>query len=321
VVAIAQSLGLGAQFNQQIVGGSPIRVRVRGMDPRAAGYDGYRLGQNRRGAHDMDVLAELRAPRTVDGPYDTLLITERHDLLNVLLWEDTIRYLRHFHDRVTEHEPRATTFLYHSWLGVRDLDAPQSWITYERAAVRAWECVAERVNVSLEAEGKPSRVVPLPSGVALTELVERALAGRVAGLSGGSPREVMRRLFTDQVHPTRVGMHYLALVSFATIYGRSPVGAAVPRDLDASLVRELQALAWEVVERYRTTLREHGLAACRAYVRDSFCAAFLDYLPPRHPGERQSTLARCADRFGDQSSGGPFTYDRARDSVYWLRAP
>lgn len=319
-MAIAQSLGLGAQFNQQIVGGSPIRVRVRGMDPRAAGYDGYRLGQNRRGAHDMDVLAELRAPRTVDGPYDTLLITERHDLLNVLLWEDTVRYLRHFHDRVTEREPRATTYLYHSWLGVRDLDAPQSWITYERAAVRAWECVAERVNVSLEAEGKPSRVVPLPSGVALTELVERSLAGRVAGLSGGSPREVMRRLFTDQVHPTRVGMHFLALVSFATIYGRSPVGAAVPRDLDASLVRELQALAWEVVERYRTR-RAPDLAACRAYVRDSFCAAFLDYLPPRHPGERQSTLARCADRFGDQSSGGPFTFDRARDSVYWLRAP
>jgi len=321
IVAIARSLGVEAEFNQQIVIGSPIRVRVRGMNPRATGYEGYRLGQNRRGGHDMDVLAEIRAPNTVGGSYDTLLITERHDILNVLLWEDTVRYLRHFHDRIVERRPNAKTYLYHAWLGIRDPDAPQAWIAYERSAVKMWECIAERVNVSLEAENQTSRVEPLPSGVALTELVERALAGRIPGLSGGSSGDVLRRIFADQVHPTRVGMHYLALVSFATIFERSPVGAAVPQDLDASLVLLLQSLAWEVVDGYRSNRRLHGLSACRAYVRDSFCSAFLDYLPPRHPGERQSTLARCRDQFGEHSSGGAFSFDPGRDAAYWLRAP
>ena len=50
-------------------------------------WPGYRTGKNKTG-QDMDVIAELLAPQTL-GPgeqYDTLVITERHDILDTIRW-------------------------------------------------------------------------------------------------------------------------------------------------------------------------------------------------------------------------------------------
>jgi hypothetical protein len=313
IVSIARSLRLKASFNEQIVLGSPIRVRVRGMNPAAADYPGYRTGKNRDGARDMDVLRELHTPRTVDGAYDVLLITERHDLMNVLVWEDTVRYLRHFHDRLVEREPRGQTFLYQAWQSVSNLEDPKDWIAVEREMGAAWSCVAERVNTSLAAEGKPQAIVTVPTGDALVALVDRALAGGIPALRGDSPRTTLRRIFTDDVHLTREGVHFMALVSFATIFGRSPVGATPPLGMNAALARQLQELAWEVVSSRKPQTR--GLPACRKLMRERLCAASSQYR--KQPGE----LGPCQGAFDDKTRTGPFHYDAKMDASYWLPPP
>jgi hypothetical protein len=68
VAGIAEAEGQSVHWNQQIVIGSPIRVRTWG----SGDWSGYRQGKNRSGS-DMDVVTELRSPRTLGAGerYDT----------------------------------------------------------------------------------------------------------------------------------------------------------------------------------------------------------------------------------------------------------
>jgi len=140
LAAIAASLGHPLQWNRQYMVGSSIRARVRGAKapPGETGWSGYHQGSN-RDSENMDVLAELRQPRTVTGgPYDVLLITEEHGLLGTMVWNDTVRYLRHYHDRFIDANPAGRTLFYESWLGLDDKNDPRRWIAYERAASPIW---------------------------------------------------------------------------------------------------------------------------------------------------------------------------------------
>ena len=51
-----------------------------------------------------------------------------------MIWHDTVRYLRHFHERFIAANPRGTTWFYESWLYVSDKDDPRRWIAFEREA-------------------------------------------------------------------------------------------------------------------------------------------------------------------------------------------
>src|ERR1700752_3843257 len=44
LVHITKSLGVSSEYNQQIVIGSPLRVRTRGNDPNSKDFPGYQLG-------------------------------------------------------------------------------------------------------------------------------------------------------------------------------------------------------------------------------------------------------------------------------------
>lgn len=314
IVTTATSLGLEASYNEQIVLGSPIRVRTRGAAGGQTGWDGYSTGKNRGGGSGLNVIAELATPATIEGPYDTLIITERHDLVNTLIWEDTVKFVRHFHDRLVDGNPRGITYVYHSWLSVQDRDDPSGFIAYERAIYPAWECVAERVHVSLAAEGSSSEIVPLPAGIALTDLVELAVAGDVEGLSESTTSATIDRIFADAVHLTPLGAYYVSLVTFATVYRRSPIGASPPAGIDPGLAARLQAIAWDSVSRHFDTDRR-GMAACRAYMRDVACDAFGDYM------DSPSAASACHNVFGDDYVEGPFRYDAATDADYWYPSP
>jgi hypothetical protein len=224
----------------------------------------------------MDVLAELADPAhiTEGARYDTLVIAERHDLLLVIRWEDTVRYLRHFHDRVVEANDEARTFLFHAWLAI-DKDAPQAWIDYERAAADAWACVASKVDLTLEDEGRDDRVEVLPAGAALVALVERVLAEDVPGITGASSRERLDAVFLDDVHLTPLGRYYVALVIYAFISGGSPEGAAFPDVVDPETAAALQSIAADFASAYRADAPDLPLdmGECRALATD-LCAPF-----------------------------------------------
>ncbi len=301
VEGIARSRGKSVNWNQQNVIGSPLRVRTWGNGDWA----GYSMGKNREG-QNMNVLAELRAPRTLgEGErYDTLVVTDRHDIPGVLQWENTVGYLRHFHDRMVEANPAAVTYLYATWLDV-DKNDPSGFITYEREALGAWECAASKVNLTLEAEGRADRVVTMPGSTALASLVERIAANEVPGLEGGLPQR-LSAIFSDNVHLTPLGAHFMAAVQYASIYRSSPVGAPGPEGANPQTVAALQTIAWDVVRGYYA-LPDAGrreMADCRALMQD-VCRSFWTRQ------ERADQIGTCQRHFAatsPQSNPNPFVW-------------
>jgi hypothetical protein len=212
-----------------------------------------------------------RAPSlpALDG-YDTLLVTEQHTLIGNVVWNDSVGELRRLHERFVAANPRGQTWFYAPWLNLNDLADPRRWIAYERAAAPVWACVA-----TLAAEGRADGIGFLPASALLAALVERAARGDVPGVTVAS-------LFRDDVHLSALGAYFMALVVYATLFERSPVGAAVPHGLDASAARALQAEAASLLQQERaqrpsgsvtpSTCRQRlqrFVAPYAAYVRDA----------------------------------------------------
>lgn len=313
IVQIASSLGTPARYNQQILPGSTIKARTHGQ----GNWSGYRQGKNRVGSN-TDVLAELRTGKDIGGDrYGVLLITERHDLLGPLVWEDTVRQLRHFHERAREANPAVQTYLYTSWLGIKDMSNPQPWAQYERAADQAWQCIGTRVNTSLTHEGRPDRIRHIPAAAALAALVDRATREQVPGLSQANAKATLDRLFTDDVHLTRTGAYYVALVSYAAIHGRSPVGAWAPSSVGASLAQALQSAVWDFLSQSTSSTKPLDLAQCNSYMAKTFCEASGNYVNDGNA----STIAGCRQTFSRSGPDNPLSFDPRRDASHWLPAP
>jgi hypothetical protein len=314
--AVADSLSTPLLWNRQIGLGSPVRLRTRGENANDANFGGYRTGQNRDGS-GMDVINELRNPQTIAGQrYDTLIITERNDLGSTLQFEDTVRYVRHFHERFMEGNPQGKSYFSHSWLGIADKANPSAWIAYERAAAPAWQCVAARINVSLAAEGRSDRMHFLPAGLALATLIERATQGNVDGISAGSTAATVNQIFNDDVHfDTVLGSYYMGLVNYASVFRRSPVGAAAPAGVTAAQAKSLQETAWNVVANYYANEALPDMASCRALMRGSYCGKFYTYIG------RPEVAGGCGDFFSQTTRANPFYFEAANDQAYWFTSP
>lgn len=315
VVGIAKSLGRPATYNQQNIPGSPIRVRTRGTDPNSAGWAGYHQGKN-RGQSNMDVLAEIANPRTLGNQqrYDALVITERHDLLSALVWEDSVRYLRHYHDRFIRANTAGSSFFYQPWLSLRNKNDPSDWLAYERAAAPIWGCLTTRINQSLQHEGRRDTIQPVPANLALAELVERATQGQLEGISQASVRKTVDSLFADDVHLTRLGVYYMALVSFASIYQQSPLGAWAPPEVGALQAKTLQKFAWEAVNQPTASIAL-SLGECGMTLRQSFCSTYWSYV------KRPDQISACQRQFSENNSSNPLKFNAATDSSYWFSGP
>ncbi len=326
---IAASLGTPLQWNRQYMEGSSIRHRTRGRG-RNEGWDGYSSGSNRDG-EGLDVIEEIRRPRATDGkPYDTLVITEQHGVLDALVLHDTVRYLRHYHDRFIDGNARGKTWFYEPWLGVIDKSKPARWIAYERAAAPMWQCIVTRVNTSLEAEGRPDRIQPLPASTALAALVERAVHGKVNGFPAGDPRSALDMLFHDTVHLTRLGSYYMALSSYAALHARSPAGAWAPDEVNPRLAASLQGLAWELVSNEQASRTPLPLAACNAYMKQ-FTDLYVDHMRDDYWAQQGPSLHTTYRRWRHglqwrwqlwrHFGGNAFSFDAASDRSRWFRAP
>jgi hypothetical protein len=196
--------------------------------------------------------------------FDTLVVTEQHTLIGNLVWNDSTAQLRALQDRFIAANPNGRTWFYASWLNLDHRTQPLRWIAYERAAAPVWQCLVERVN----AMRSGPRIDFLPAGALLAALVERVSSGAVPGLRTDA-------LFRDDVHLSPLGSYFMALAVFATLFDRSPLGAAVPEGIDAATARALQTQAWALVQEQRAAapvdcakLTRSFVAPYAAYVRD-----------------------------------------------------
>lgn len=331
VAEVAKSLGNVVQWNRQYVVGSSIHTRTRGRNSGDSGWAGYSQGYNRSG-QGMDVIGELRRPQTVSGRYDTLIITEQHWLLGTLLERDTVRLLRHYHDRLIDGNPKAVTYFYESWLGLDDKNDPRRWIAYERAASPIWQCIVTRINRSLEAEGRQDRILSLPAGVALAALIERATQGSgLEDVSGTSTRETVDRLIADSVHLTSMGKYYMALITYSVIFRQPSLGAWAPEGVSAAQAKTLQTVAWQFVGDYYKSNKALELAQCRTTILDSFAGLFWNYIRDtswkanigmiRSEYRTLKNIALARYRLWRENAENPFHYAPSTDRDYWHRAP
>lgn len=345
VAEISRSLGKAAGWNRQSMGGGSLLDRTRGRPPQENGWEGYRQGYN-RDSENMDVIAEFLSPQTIVGDhYDALVITEVHDLLWPLLHRDTVRLLRHYHERFLEGNAAGQTFFYQAWLGLADLDDPGSWIEYERAASPVWQCVATRVNASLEFERRQDRIGFIPAGLALAEFVERAVSEPgLPGISDATPSMTIQGIFGDDVHLTRLGAYYIALVSHALMNDSPTQVPWYPSGIEPEQAKTLQRVASDFVTSYRNTNAPLKLAECGAYIREQFAAHYWRYeIGWRHQqelrangdrswwragvervqrGMRKVRLTRAwQNSFADDAPENPFRFDPETDHTYWHPAP
>lgn len=323
---IAQSLSRPMALSHQIVVGSSIRDRTKGVAP-AELWSGYRQGVNREGA-GLDVLQELRSPQTVSGgPYDTLLITELHGLAGSLIWEDTVPALLHFHDRLIAANPKAQTYLFEPWSNVRDVSQPADWVAYERAAAPMWRCVATRVNSSLAARGRADRIHTIPAGLALAQLIERATGPEgLPGITQKSTAATLALLLSDQVHLTPMGSYFMALLNYAAIHQQSPLGAWAPEGVSAEQARSLQEVAWTAVAADLAQPTVLSLPACQAQYRESFCQVFWAQWSQREKGwwaawKSRRQAGQCVERFSQRDASNPLYFDPLNDAATWWPAP
>jgi hypothetical protein len=325
---IADSQGLPIQWNRQYVVGSTLRQRTQGRDD-ATGWAGYSTGLNRTG-EGLDIVQELRQPRTTGGqPYDTLVITEQHGVLDSIVMHDTIRYLRHYHERFIAGNAAGQTWFYEPWLGVIDRNDPARWLGYERAAAPMWQCIVTRINTSLAAEGRSDRLRSLPASLALATLVERAVRGQVPELGAGTPRAVVDRIFHDSVHLTPTGAYYLALSVYAASFGRSPVGAWAPEQVSPPLAAALQRVAWEAVSAELAARKPLPLDQCGPYLKQ-LMPLYFDHMRDDYWAQQEGSMLTYRRlrhqlswrwRLWSGHDDDPFRYEPATDKGHWLPAP
>ncbi len=271
---IAAGKGVDYNWNQQIGIGSPIRVRTSGMNlPSSNEWTGYLNGKN-RDTTNMNVINELANPATL-GPnenYNTLIITERHDIIDTIIYEYSSSLLRHYHDRLLSGNPDAQTYLYHSWWYI-DFNNIQEWLDHESLVVKSWECVAEKVNLTLADEGLPSAIHNIPAGLALVTLVEHILADQVPGFTG-TDVEKLDQLFSDDVHLNTEGVFYMAAVSYASLLNSSPEGLLIPAEIAPDTGQALLQIAWEAVHQYQTSFSAPTMSECRNIHVTEVCSSY-----------------------------------------------
>lgn len=299
---IAVSKGVEYNWNQQIGLGSPIRVRTSGSAYPPNNWAGYRIGKNRSG-NNMDIVAEMANPNTIGTgeKYNVLLITERHDIIETLMWEYTGSLLRHYHDRARTSDPSAETYFYHSWFYI-DPANPTAWINYERNILNAWECTAEKVNLTLGNDSLPQAVKVIPAGWALADLLTRILNDEVPGFSGTNTQKV-DDLFNDNVHLNIEGIYFVAAFSYAIINRSSPEGAAIPAGISTATGTALQQIAWQNATSYLANYQAKTMAQCKTVIRDQLCSEFYTFRGEPH---KISGCQTWADGSGGSSS--PFVW-------------
>ena len=314
---IAASAGRAFYWNRQHVNGSSIKARSYGDDD-ASPWSGFSKGVDRRDG-SIETLNELRNPSDGSGaPYDALVITELHSILDSLVWFHTLRYLRDYHDQFIATNPNGATWFYHSWLDVSDFNQPARWVAYERAASPIWDCAVSAVNAELAREGRADRIRTIPAALALAELINYLTQHGVSqapGFEGMDAASVLHVFFSDRVHLTDAGHYYIALIVYGSLYGPELQATRAPRAVSSAQAATLKAYAEAFLK-----ARPPGVPpVCATPVPASFVWTFYRYREESYQraemGFFRARMKRLKDTammlrvFGRQGHDNPFVRD------------
>lgn len=181
---------------------------------------------------------------------EALVITERVPLAPAVEYHDSLGYAAKWVELARQSNPRVKPYLYQTWDYIEP-GSTRAWRDRIMADLPQWQAIADHVNRDLPEGAEPMRLVPV--GLGMVRLHDAAEAGKVPGATS------IRDFFLDDIHPTeKGGCYYIAMINYATLTGKSPVGLTnripggggpypqVPQEQAAVL----QELAWQVVQEF-----------------------------------------------------------------------
>lgn len=284
---LAEGAGRTVDYELQMGLGSPMSVRL------ACPLSGQ---QADGGPIAYDLFEELGRA----GAYDTLLVTERHDILGTILWEHSTAMARHFRDAFLVGAPDGQPLLFESWYTIDTAD-PQAFRDRAERELVAWQCIASKVNESRV--GEPMLVVP--AGQMIAELVGAIVDGTAPGLTD------LDQLFVDDVHLTPEGDYLIALLHYAVAYRRSPAELAheglVPLfGASPSMSAETAAYLQDLAGRHADRTWAEAADSQRA---DADCEALLFDLCEAEYGVGDWSCTQIAAAFDDDTAPIPVITD------------
>lgn len=246
----------GHRHESQLGWGTPLKAHWEPGTP-IAGFETENAHPRYRDAREA-----LRS-----GEYDAVVLTEMLEIRDAIRYFESGRYLAEWAHLAREGNPGVRVYLYETWHG---LDDPEGWLErLDRDLPRYWDRRILRPALSADPRARPIFVIP--AGQALARFVRR-LEGQGGADDLRSREDLFRRNpdgSLDTVHLGDLGNYFVALVHFAVLYHRTPVG--LPRELrradgsaaavpSASAARLMQEAVWEAVTREPMT----GVATARS---------------------------------------------------------
>jgi hypothetical protein len=194
------------------------------------------------------------------GDYDAIVLTEMVEIRDALRYFDSPRYLAQFAAEAWKARPGTRIYLYETW---HPLDDPEGWLERLDADLpRYWEGALLRPALGRLPED--ARIHLIPAGQALAALVReieaRGGVGNVRDRTDLFARSESGE--QDQIHMNDLGNYFVALVHYAVLYHRSPVGKpfallradGTPADAPApETARLMQEVAWAAARGNRLT--------------------------------------------------------------------
>lgn len=200
---LAQLAGEGHQYESQLGWGAPIRAHWG--DVPVNGFEEENAHQRFRPAREA----------VESGDYDVVILTEAVEIRDSIRYHDSAYFLAAFAEMALKARAKTRIYLYESW---HALDDPDGWLNrIDLDLQRYW--LDEILKPALGRLPEGARIHLIPAGQAMAALVREIEArGGVGSVKDRTD------LFLDQIHLNDLGNYYVALVHYAVIYQKSPVG-------------------------------------------------------------------------------------------------
>jgi hypothetical protein len=245
---LAQIAAEGHRYESQLGWGTTLKAHW-GDEP-INGFDTENAHPRFRPAHEA----------VESGDYDAIVLTEMVEIRDALRYFDSPVYLERWMAKAISARPDVRLYLYETW---HPLDDPEGWLTRLDADLqRYWlDGLAKPALASLPPDAS---LHIIPAGQVLAQFV------RTVEAAGGVGNVIQRSdLFSrgddgspDQIHLNDLGNYLVALVHYAVLYHKSPVGLpnallradGTPADAPApETARLMQETVLEVVRRMPIT--------------------------------------------------------------------
>lgn len=238
----------GDEIGKSTIPGSPMRWRWQ----NSSGYPDARMNINEYELLSITEVANLCYEGGNDAGWYQDCIREQKEYLS--------RFVNHAWNNGNNGQG-AATLLWTNWVNIDNSDGP--FRTMLDLLGGEWERMMDYANANRPAGAPPVYIIP--GHKMMARLYDDVQAGVVPGITDFS------QFFSDNIHTNELGAYAIAMIHYACIYNRIPVG--LPANLITNpppgtpipsfeLARYIQKMVWDVVTSYpRTGIYRDGIQA------------------------------------------------------------